>query len=77
MFLVRWSGFQMMAHMRNDGPGADCPDRAFQSCVEMMLSRLTEVELEHFSLSVPPLVHCRARLQVQVVKGVSESSQGN
>ena len=41
-----------MAHMRNGGPGADCPDRAFQSSVEMMLSRLTEVELEQVILSL-------------------------
>ena len=38
--------------MQNGGPGADCPDRAFQSCVEVMLSRLTEVELEQVILSL-------------------------
>ena len=41
-----------MAHMQNGGPGADCPDRAFQSCVEVMLSRLTEVELKQVILSL-------------------------
>ena len=41
-----------MAHMLNGGPGADCPARAFQPCVEMMLSRLTEVELEQVILSL-------------------------
>ena len=41
-----------MAHMQNGGPGTDCPDRAFQSCVEVMLSRLTEVELEQVILSL-------------------------
>ena len=41
-----------MAHMLNGGPGADCPDRAFQPCVEMMLSRLMEVEHEQVILSL-------------------------
>ena len=38
--------------MQNGGPGADCPDRAFQSWVEVMLSRLTEVELKQVILSL-------------------------
>ena len=40
-----------MARMLNGGPGAECPARAFQPCMEMMLSRLTEVELEQVVLS--------------------------
>jgi hypothetical protein len=32
--------------MLNGGSGTGDADRAFQSCVEMMLSRLTEEELE-------------------------------
>ena len=41
-----------MAHMQNGGPGADRPDRAFQSSAEMMLCRLTEVELEQVIISL-------------------------
>ena len=40
------------AHMQNGGPGADCPARAFQTCVQMMLSRFAEVELEQVVLSL-------------------------
>ncbi len=40
-----------MTCMLNGGSGAECPARAFQPCMEMMLSRLTEVELEQVILS--------------------------
>jgi hypothetical protein len=36
-----------MAGMLSGGPAAECGERAFQSSMEMMLSRLSEVELEH------------------------------
>ena len=49
-----------MACMRNGGPWADCPDRAFQPCVETLLARLTGVELEHPVARLPsPRLHGR------------------
>ncbi len=33
--------------MLSGGPAAECGERAFQSSMEMMLSRLSEEELEH------------------------------
>ncbi len=37
-----------MARMLNGGSGTDGADDAFQPCVERMLFRLMELELEHF-----------------------------
>ena len=36
-----------MACVRNGGPGADCPDRAFSSCAATLLARVSGVELVH------------------------------
>ena len=41
-----------MARMLTGGPAAECGERAFQSSMEMMLSRLSEVELEQLMLSL-------------------------
>ena len=41
-----------MACIPRGGPAAECGERALQSCMEMMLSRLTEVELEQVMKSL-------------------------
>ena len=41
-----------MARMLSGGTAAECGERAFQSSMEMMLSRLSEVELEQVMLSL-------------------------
>jgi hypothetical protein len=53
--------------MLSGGPAAECGERAFQSSMEMMLSRLSEVELEQSVTAGPMYVQvdlsggCRAR----------------
>ena len=41
-----------MARILSGGTAAECGERAFQSSMEMMLSRLSEVELEQVMLSL-------------------------